>query len=76
VKLPIVWVLIIQLILPVFSERKQGLPLQYTETNNYTNDIMNNEIKRITVFCGSSFGTESVYEEQAYELGKYWYRIL
>ncbi|MDV3752315.1 LOG family protein [Elizabethkingia anophelis] len=28
------------------------------------------EIKRITVFCGSSFGTESVYEEQAYELGK------
>ena len=31
---------------------------------------MNKEIKRITVFCGSSFGTESVYEEQAYELGK------
>ncbi len=31
---------------------------------------MNNEIKRITVFCGSSFGTESVYGEQAYELGK------
>ncbi|AQX02853.1 LOG family protein [Elizabethkingia anophelis] len=28
------------------------------------------EIKRITVFCGSSFGTEAVYEKQAYELGK------
>lgn len=27
-------------------------------------------IKRLTVFCGSSFGNESVYEEQAYALGK------
>lgn len=27
-------------------------------------------MKRITVFCGSSFGTDKVYEEQAYELGK------
>ncbi|KFC33564.1 LOG family protein YvdD [Elizabethkingia anophelis] len=27
-------------------------------------------MKRITVFCGSSFGTEAVYEKQAYELGK------
>ena len=28
-------------------------------------------MKRITVFCGSSFGTEKIYEEQAYQLGKY-----
>jgi len=27
-------------------------------------------MKRITVFCGSSPGTESIYEEQAYALGK------
>lgn len=27
-------------------------------------------LKRITVFCGSSFGTEKKYEEQAYQLGK------
>jgi uncharacterized protein (TIGR00730 family) len=27
-------------------------------------------IKRLTVFCGSSFGTETIYEEKAYELGK------
>lgn len=27
-------------------------------------------MKRITVFCGSSFGTEKEYEEQAYLLGK------
>ncbi|MVT12263.1 LOG family protein [Chitinophaga tropicalis] len=27
-------------------------------------------MKRLTVFCGSSFGTEKVFEEQAYLLGK------
>lgn len=27
-------------------------------------------MKRITVFCGSSFGTDKVFEEQAYLLGK------
>lgn len=27
-------------------------------------------MKRITVFCGSSFGNDKVYEEQAYLLGK------
>ncbi|MDH6250286.1 uncharacterized protein (TIGR00730 family) [Chryseobacterium sp. H1D6B] len=27
-------------------------------------------IKRLTVFCGSSFGTETIYEEKAYALGK------
>jgi uncharacterized protein (TIGR00730 family) len=27
-------------------------------------------MQRITVFCGSGFGTDSVYEEQAYRLGK------
>ncbi|TDO23843.1 LOG family protein [Pedobacter duraquae] len=27
-------------------------------------------MKRITIFCGSSFGTEKEYEEQAYLLGK------
>jgi len=27
-------------------------------------------MKRITIFCGSSFGTDKVYEEQAYLLGK------
>lgn len=27
-------------------------------------------MKRITVFCGSSAGTEKIYEEQAYALGK------
>lgn len=27
-------------------------------------------IKRLTVFCGSSFGTDKIYQEQAYELGK------
>ncbi|MXN90408.1 TIGR00730 family Rossman fold protein [Flavobacterium sp. Sd200] len=27
-------------------------------------------MKRITVFCGSSFGTDTVYEERAYLLGK------
>ncbi|ASW73034.2 LOG family protein YvdD [Chryseobacterium piperi] len=27
-------------------------------------------IKRLTVFCGSSFGTEPIYKDQAYELGK------
>lgn len=27
-------------------------------------------MKRISVFCGSSFGTEKVFEEQAYLLGK------
>src|SRR5690606_37871359 len=27
-------------------------------------------LKRITVFCGSSFGTKKSYEEQAYLLGK------
>lgn len=27
-------------------------------------------MKRITVFCGSSFGTEKVFEEQAFLLGK------
>jgi len=31
---------------------------------------MDRKIKRITVFCGSSFGTEAVYEKQAYELGE------
>ncbi|WP_407508662.1 LOG family protein [Elizabethkingia anophelis] len=30
---------------------------------------MDRKINRITVFCGSSFGTEAVYEKQAYELG-------
>jgi len=29
-----------------------------------------NQLKRITVFCGSSFGTDKVFEEKAYELGK------
>ncbi|MFB2120870.1 TIGR00730 family Rossman fold protein [Parapedobacter sp. 2B3] len=28
------------------------------------------EINRITVFCGSSYGTERIYEEQALQLGK------
>jgi uncharacterized protein (TIGR00730 family) len=28
-------------------------------------------MKRITVFCGSSFGTDKVYEEQAFLLGQY-----
>ena len=27
-------------------------------------------MKRITVFCGSSLGTDKIFEEQAYELGK------
>ena len=27
-------------------------------------------LKKITVFCGSNFGTENIYEEQAYQLGK------
>lgn len=27
-------------------------------------------IKRLTVFCGSSFGADKLYEEQTYELGK------
>lgn len=27
-------------------------------------------MKRITVFCGSSFGTEKIFEETAYSLGK------
>lgn len=27
-------------------------------------------MKRITVFCGSSFGTEKIFEDQAYALGK------
>ncbi len=27
-------------------------------------------MKSITVFCGSSFGTEKIYEDQAYRLGK------
>jgi len=27
-------------------------------------------MKRITVFCGSSFGTDAIFEEQAYLLGK------
>jgi uncharacterized protein (TIGR00730 family) len=27
-------------------------------------------MKRVTVFCGSSFGTDKVFEEQAYALGK------
>ena len=27
-------------------------------------------MKRITVFCGSSFGSEKIFEEQAYALGK------
>ena len=27
-------------------------------------------MKRITVFCGSSLGTEKIFEEQAYELGR------
>lgn len=27
-------------------------------------------MKRITVFCGSSFGTDQIFEEQAYLLGK------
>ena len=27
-------------------------------------------IRRISVFCGSSRGTERIFEEQAYELGK------
>ena len=27
-------------------------------------------IRRIAVFCGSSRGTERIFEEQAYELGK------
>ncbi|HCD9235172.1 TIGR00730 family Rossman fold protein [Elizabethkingia anophelis] len=30
---------------------------------------MDRKINRITVFCGSSLGTEAVYEKQAYELG-------
>ncbi|PKP14169.1 MAG: TIGR00730 family Rossman fold protein [Bacteroidetes bacterium HGW-Bacteroidetes-3] len=31
---------------------------------------MNKQMKRITVFCGSSFGTEKIFEEQAYQLGR------
>ncbi len=27
-------------------------------------------IKKLTVFCGSSSGTNTIYQEQAYELGK------
>lgn len=27
-------------------------------------------MKRITVFCGSSFGTDAIYKEQAKLLGK------
>ena len=27
-------------------------------------------MNRITVFCGSSFGTEKIYEQDAYNLGK------
>ena len=27
-------------------------------------------MKRISVFCGSSFGTEKIYEQEAYNLGK------
>lgn len=27
-------------------------------------------MQRITVFCGSSYGTEKIYEEQAYSVGK------
>lgn len=27
-------------------------------------------INRITVFCGSSFGTDSIFEKEAYQLGK------
>jgi len=27
-------------------------------------------MKKITVFCGSNFGTKKIYEEQAYQLGK------
>lgn len=32
--------------------------------------FINNKMKRITVFCGSSFGTEEIYKEQAYLLGQ------
>lgn len=28
------------------------------------------KLNRITVFCGSSYGTEAIYEETAIELGK------
>ena len=27
-------------------------------------------MKRITVFCGSSFGTDEIYEKQAFRLGE------
>ena len=27
-------------------------------------------MKRVTIFCGSSFGTDEVFEEQAYLVGK------
>ena len=27
-------------------------------------------MKRITVFCGSSFGTDEIYEKQAFKLGE------
>ena len=33
-------------------------------------DAEKNVIRRIAVFCGSSRGTERIFEEQAYELGK------
>ncbi len=32
--------------------------------------LINKQMKRITVFCGSSFGTEKIFEEQAYQLGR------
>jgi predicted Rossmann-fold nucleotide-binding protein len=28
-------------------------------------------MERISVFCGSSYGNNSLYEQKAYELGKY-----
>ncbi|MCP5060891.1 MAG: TIGR00730 family Rossman fold protein [Ignavibacteriae bacterium] len=31
---------------------------------------MKTKMKRITVFCGSSFGTDEIYKEQAYLLGE------
>ncbi len=46
----------------------------YGEINDFIKiknmDLMETNMKRITIFCGSSFGTDEIYKEQAYLLGK------
>ena len=56
--------------LEIRSKRKDFDLLNYLTSYFLLLKIKKTKMKRITVFCASSFGTEKIYEEQAIALGK------